>query len=138
MYQKKSIKIRIKILFNKKCPIEFKFSHFLDKIFGKNMSRFQLNPTTFYKIKFCLEKLLLKILILFFWYRPYFVKMANAAPIEVFDSFLEKYLVPIFPGFRNFPDFFFDQDPGRQGNLRITENQSYFSNVMKIFGDYFK
>ena len=44
------------------------------------------------------------------WHRQlnlyYFVKMANAAPIEVFDSFLEKYLVPIFPGFRNFPDFF--------------------------------
>ena len=62
--KKKSIKIfsnhfsEQKFYLIKSCPIEFKLSHFLDKIFGKNMLGFQLNRTTFYKIKFLLRKII--------------------------------------------------------------------------------
>ena len=52
MEQKKVSKLGWKCYLTKSCSILFKLSHFLDKVSDKNTQKFQLNPTTFYWIKF--------------------------------------------------------------------------------------
>ena len=63
--KKKVSKFRRKFYLVKSCSIWFKLWHFLNKVFGKNMLRFQIIRTTFNKIKFCSEKWLLKTVTLF-------------------------------------------------------------------------
>ena len=52
---KKVSKFRRKFYLVKSCSIWFKLWHFLNKVFGKNMWKFQQNQTTFYEIIFCSE-----------------------------------------------------------------------------------